>query len=222
MDLFCVSTKSRRRRGKHGREGTDSDDEKTTSIIRTARIEARPRRKNSEKYAQRQSRAMSHLSANSPRADGPAHHANCVCARCYVQQFRPRSARGFRDHLGHPAQLAGPGDHPAREIPNHSARLYVHPYSIQHFHFPVVDHSTVCHGRHPAPYPAYYVAVVPVAATPRDVDAALLHRPGLVAMARLSGTNELVDVRTFPTLGALYDASLQLEVWDSEDGAEHV
>lgn len=65
------------------------------------------------------------------------------------------------------------------------------------------------------------MAVVPAAATPKDVETALLHRAGLVAMARLSATEELVDfVRVFRSLGALYDASMQLEVWDGEGGVE--
>ncbi|KAI1182537.1 hypothetical protein F5B17DRAFT_419984 [Nemania serpens] len=228
MDLFCVSTRSRRCRGNHSREGTGSDDddyneEKNTSLIRTARIEARPRRhlarrKNSGNHAQHPSRAMS-PSANSPHADLAVHNVTCGRALCYAAQLHPRPARGSRYHMGYHTE---PGDHPTRENLHLQApvdRLYVHPYSLQHYHFPVVDHSTTRH--HPTSHPAYYMAVVPAAATPKDVETALLHRAGLVAMARLSATEELVDfVRVFRSLGALYDASMQLEVWDGEGGVE--
>ncbi|KAI1199328.1 hypothetical protein F5X97DRAFT_296775 [Nemania serpens] len=234
MDLFCVSTRSRYRRGKHYREKTNKDkdndndndddedeDEKNTSILSTARIEARPRkhlrRINSEKHAKCQSRTMSNLNGNLPQADLPAHIPGCACALCFSQQLRSLSAPGPHHLVGYPSGPPGPGDNRAHENLHHSApvhRLYVHPYSIVHYQIPVVDRSTTCYGHHPAPFPAYYMAVVPVAATLHDVEGALLHRPGLLAMARLSRSEELRHVRTFLSLEALHEASMQLEIWD--------
>ncbi|KAI1108678.1 hypothetical protein F5Y14DRAFT_71728 [Nemania sp. NC0429] len=215
MDLFCVSTKSRR--------------EQSCPIIRTANIEARPRRRLrarnscSAKHAQRQSTAMSHPSANpSSQADVPGHDADCSCAHCSAQ-LCPRSACGFfHHHVRYQNQnaLLAPGGHRNHENLHHSApmdHVYVHPYFSHHYRFPVVDHSTTCYGYYPTAHPACYIAVVPASAIPKDVEFALLHhRTDLVAMARVRATEELLDIRTFPSLGALHQASMQLEVWDAE------
>ncbi|KAI8634468.1 hypothetical protein F5Y19DRAFT_212302 [Xylariaceae sp. FL1651] len=101
--------------------------------------------------------------------------------------------------------------------PKQSDRVYIHPYSTLHYQFPVVDHSTMCHGVRLAPCPACYVALVPEFATVYDIGSALASRPGLVVMTRLLGTGERVPISTFRCPGDLYQASLQLEVLSSDN-----
>jgi hypothetical protein len=81
----------------------------------------------------------------------------------------------------------------------------------------VVDHSTVCRGGRPTPYPAFYMALVPESATVQDIEAALAHRRGLLTVARLSATTELRPISEFRCIRDLHQNSLQLEVWDSDD-----
>ncbi|KAI1174521.1 hypothetical protein F4777DRAFT_378593 [Nemania sp. FL0916] len=129
-----------------------------------------------------------------------------------------------------PSQMPSPTPSPSRRVvydksPEHQTpvgQVYVHPYSVEHYRFPVVDHSTTCRGHRAAPHPACYMALVPKAATPRDIEAALAHRPGLVAMARLSATEDLVNIRTFHCTTMLHEASLQLEVWDRNSDIDNV
>ncbi|KAI8945992.1 hypothetical protein F4801DRAFT_566257 [Xylaria longipes] len=110
----------------------------------------------------------------------------------------------------------------AQETPQQFNQIYVHPYSSRHYRFAVVDYSMTCHGPRPAPYPAYSFALVPEVATIRDIESALAHRSGLVVMARLSGPGGgLVQIGTFHDTGALYEASLQLEVRENHDRAEN-
>ncbi|KAH8162492.1 hypothetical protein CIB48_g5744 [Xylaria polymorpha] len=136
----------------------------------------------------------------------------------------PRPPTHDSNHDEHEANPRVPQGR-AQETPQQPVQvrqLYVHPYSTQHYHFPVVDNSTACHGLSPALYPVCYMARVPEAAAVRDIEEVLVRHSGLVAMARLNTNGEeLVHINTFHSIRALHEASMQLEVWDSDNGAEN-
>lgn len=98
-------------------------------------------------------------------------------------------------------------------------QVYIHPHSAHHYRFPVVDHSTTCHGDGPTPYPDCYMAVVPESATVQDIEDGIAPRPSLVALVRLSATEELVPITAYRGIRDLHRATLQLEVWDGDDDA---
>ncbi|KAI0909363.1 hypothetical protein F4823DRAFT_430586 [Ustulina deusta] len=220
MDFFCVRSKPRHFRGNHHRKEIKKDKEKTYIV----QVEARPRvdptrRKKLGKERHHRSGAMAHPH---PRAESlaPSKEQHCPCASCRSQLLCSPTGNSNREngldiHLHEPRDLA-------RENPSHlpqSRQVYVHPYSAHHYRFSVVDHSTTCHGHRLSPYPACYTALVPEASAVQDIEAALVHRPGLVGMVRLWATEELVHIGTFHCIKSLHEASLQLEVWDSDNAA---
>ncbi|KAI0469307.1 hypothetical protein F4859DRAFT_140652 [Xylaria cf. heliscus] len=222
MDFFCVR-KPHHTREKHHRRGAKKREEKASII----RFEARPKdnnpMKNSERGRQshRRSSAMVRPHASPPPADLSAPDLEQPYTHAYprLPNTRPPTRDSNRDEYD---TIPRASQGRAQETPQQPAQVrqfYVHPYSTQHCRFPVVDHSTACHGLRPAPYPAYYMALVPEVAAVRDIEDALVHRSGLVAMARLHAAGELVHISTFHTIRALHEASLQLEVWDSDNGA---
>ncbi|KAI0537746.1 hypothetical protein GGR58DRAFT_330753 [Xylaria digitata] len=220
MDFFCVRIKPRNSRRNHRRKGNKKNEKKTA----TAQVEARPkveptRKKTHRKQTHRRSRTMTHPHSH---ADFPApdKEQHCPCASYRSHLSRPPTRNSNCDH-GRDADRHKP-EGPAHENQPRQPQVnqvYVHPYSTYHYRFPVVDHSATCYGHHITPYPACYTALVPEAAAVRDVETTIAHRPGLMGMARLSATNELVHIGTFHSIRALDEASLQLEVWESENAA---
>jgi hypothetical protein len=239
MEFFWVRPKQRNTRRKGKNKKTRQDEEKTSAL----QIEARPksdpaRRANPGNLTtQQRSRAMSHLHRYPPHPDflQPDREQHCACAYCLSRFARPSNGEQERDahprrsrdhaHSNTPGmwhrepEPSSEGHEPCRRLGQHPIQVdqvYVHPYSTHHYHFAVVDHSTICHGPGRAPFPAYYLALVPDCAAVQDIEAVLAHRPGLEAMARLSA-EELVPISTFRRTRDLHRASLQLEVWEGDD-----
>ncbi|KAI0412879.1 hypothetical protein F5X98DRAFT_305003 [Xylaria grammica] len=222
MDFFCVRIKPRYSRRNHKKKNNKKDETK----ISTIQVEGRPsveptRKKKPRKQAHRRSRVMAHPCAH---ADFPAsgREEHCPCAHCRSQPARPLTRNPHCDHgpSTDPPRPEGPDQENQPHLPRVN-RAYVHPYSTYHYRFPVVDHSTTCYGQGITPYPTYYTALVPEAAAVRDIETVLAHRQGLVAMARLLATEELVHIGTFHCIRALYEASSQLEVWDGESASSN-
>ncbi|KAI2622620.1 hypothetical protein GGS21DRAFT_494409 [Xylaria nigripes] len=164
----------------------------------------------------------------------------CDCGHCHSELRGQYTAKSFRQP-GREADSHGPRDRVQSTVkhsrqPERKAdcrrlsdrshektsktppveQIYVHPYSIHHYRFAVVDHSSVCRDLAHNTYPVCSVANVPEAASVRDIEAVLVPRPGLVAMVRLLSTQKLIRISTFPSIKPLYEAAMQLEVWDVE------
>ncbi|KAI1424797.1 hypothetical protein F5Y12DRAFT_422448 [Xylaria sp. FL1777] len=220
MDFFCVRIKPRHCRENSNRKEVKKNREKTSIAQFEARLRVDPARKRKlGKEIHRRSGAMAppHAPAD---FSAPGKEQPCLCVVCRPRSPRPPMCNSNRER-GRSVHLHS-SEVPAHENPLHSpqvSQVYVHPYSTHHYRFPVVNHSTTCHGRGLAPYPAFYTALVPEAATVYDIELALVNRPDRVGMARLLATGELVHIDTFHCIKTLYEASLQLEVWDSADMA---
>ncbi|KAI1826918.1 hypothetical protein F4861DRAFT_21347 [Xylaria intraflava] len=217
MELLCVRTKPRHSKGKHSRKESPA-----------IRIEARPGDPGKEKYAGPTCRMFSPVSHSYPdpshmesEASDREHRHSCACGYCYLEELRPptsnrRQSEGLAGRQGPRERIRGNPQQIARVD-----QIYVHPYSTHHYRFPVVNHSATCRGSRPAALPVCYMALVPEAATVRDIEAALAPHLGLVAMVRLLSTEEPVHISTFHSIKALHEASMQLEVWDSEKEGSH-
>ncbi|KAI0113525.1 hypothetical protein GGR51DRAFT_556673 [Nemania sp. FL0031] len=245
MEFFCVRMKPHHTRGEAKKE--EDIKKKEISILRVAQIEARrsgdlARNRKLGKQSHRKSRARA-MSAQSHTSASPADvvpsdeepQCSCVCcrtrARARTQVQHARTPTPTPTQTGSPSRPLGGDDilhgldsqvdSQAQQNLQHStapvSQIYVHPYSTQHHRFPVVDHSITCHGRRPDSHPVYYVAIVPDAANLEDIEAALVGRPGLVVMTRLSGSEELVPIHTYLTTRGLFEASMQLEIWDRDN-----
>ncbi|TRX89281.1 hypothetical protein FHL15_009854 [Xylaria flabelliformis] len=219
MDFFCVR-KARHAGEKQYKKGTRKHKEQTSLILFEARARDDPTR-NTERSRQtrRKSRAVQ-PHRNLPALDmdefpfgprAPTHN--------HVQdanQANPTVPQG---------QGQGQGQGPAQQIQQTRQRfhqIYVHPYSSHHYRFSVVNLSIMCHGSGPGPtaHPVCSFALVPEVAAMSDIESALGHRPGLVTMARLRASGLLVHINTFQSIRALHEASLQLEVRESDNNVD--
>ncbi|KAI0441029.1 hypothetical protein F4803DRAFT_440931 [Xylaria telfairii] len=225
MDLFCVR-KPRHTKERH--HSSETNKREKTSVIR---VEARPSGDPTKKTEQsRQTRRRSRMSAMLyPHERAPPGRPTALNLGNLEQPFdraldsaytpRPPTHDPNRDE--HEANLHVPQDQ-AQETPQQPVpvrQFYVHPYSARHYRFAVVDNSTTCHGPSPVPYPVCYLVRVPEVAAVRDIEEALVRHSGLVAMTRLKANSELIRINTFHSIRALHEASMQLEVWDIDNGA---
>ncbi|KAI1129852.1 hypothetical protein F5Y10DRAFT_263752 [Nemania abortiva] len=225
MDVFCVRTKPHHFRGNYNRIGDQKEEEankkKGILPLGIVQIERRlredlARKKKPGKQSLRRSRAMSQppQHTQSPPGEEPR------CPRpCCAQNAVPSTPGNPSPHQGvSPPTCSQEAQHQenVRREAVPLRQIYIHPYSIEHQRFAVVDYSMTCHGRHPDPYPVCYMAVAPNAATPRDIETALADRPGLVVMARLTENNELASILNFSCIRTLCNASLQLEIRDRQ------
>ncbi|KAI3323942.1 hypothetical protein HD806DRAFT_535060 [Xylariaceae sp. AK1471] len=243
MELFWVRPKHRHTRRKGNNKETRKGEKESLAIQPEARVKGDPTKK--KKFGistHHRSREMSHLHRYPPYADflPPDTEQQCACPYCFSRFVHPLPRNVNQEHEWD-ANPRRSGDRAHRNTPrmrHHEPDLnlewpepcrrpgqptmqvdqvYVHPYSTHHYSFPVVDHSTARHGVHLTHYPACYMAVVPESATVQDIEAVIAHRPGLVAMARLLATEELLLISTYRCTRDLYRASLQLEVWDNDN-----
>ncbi|KAI0967990.1 hypothetical protein F4678DRAFT_230529 [Xylaria arbuscula] len=214
-DFFWVSTKPRRSRENHSNQENKEHVEKAA-----IRIEARPRTgsaKGKKQGGKLRKKLLQKSGTMTHPHTGPDLAARreqlCPCVSCRSQLSRQVA------HISHGHDEPNVNQHspqgPASGNLPHSPpihQIYVYPHSTYHYRFPVVDHS-----RNITSFPVCYTALVPEAAAVRDIVATLINRPGMVAMVRLSATEELVRIDTFQfhCIRALSDASMQLEIWES-------
>ncbi|KAI0856560.1 hypothetical protein F4860DRAFT_492758 [Xylaria cubensis] len=213
MDFFCVR-KARHAGEKQYKKDTRKHKEQTSLI----RLEARPRddpTRNTE--PSRQTRRRS-------RAVQP--HRNLPALNMDEFPFGPRAPT--RNHVqdanqANPTVPQGQGQgQQTQQMRQRFHQIYVHPYSSHHYRFSVVNLSIMCHGSGPGPtaHPVCSFALVPEVAAMRDIESALAHRPGLAIMARLRASGLLVHIGTFQSIRALHEASLQLEVRESDNNVD--
>ncbi|KAI1305494.1 hypothetical protein F5Y03DRAFT_153264 [Xylaria venustula] len=213
-DFFWVRTKPRR----YSRENHSTKENKEHGEKPSISIQGRPRTgsvegKKLRKKLLRKPGTMTHLHTGPDLAAGREQLCPCVSCRSKLSRQVAHTSHGYHEPNVNQHSRQGPAD---GSLPQSSpiSQIYVFPSSTYHYRFPVVDHS-----RNTTPYPVCYTAVVPEAAAVRDIVITLINRPGLVGMVRLEATEELVRIDTFLShcIQALYDASIQLEIWDSTD-----
>ncbi|KAK5629278.1 hypothetical protein RRF57_004993 [Xylaria bambusicola] len=220
MELFCVRAKPRYFRRCQGRKEDRKGEKKPSIIYVEARLRAARRNPAGETRRNFSVMVRPNVGTESLASSQEQH---CRCVSCRSHLLGPLIHNSSRNHesefgRGEPGGLAHDN---SPQLPQ-ASQVYVHPYSTHHYRFPVVDHSTACHGHRLTPCPVYYTALVPEVAAIQDIEAALVNHPGRVGMARLLATEQLVRISTFHCIRTLHEVSLQLEVWDIVDVANKV
>ncbi|KAI0513135.1 hypothetical protein F5B22DRAFT_273709 [Xylaria bambusicola] len=214
MELFCVRSKPRYFRGCQSRKEDRKGEKKSSIIYVEARLRAAIRNPTETRH---NLTVMVHPNVSTESlASSQEQHSRYSSCRSHLLGPLVHNSSCNHDSDSERGRPGRPAHDNSPQLPQVS-QVYVHPYSTHHYRFPVVDHSTTCHGHRLTPCPVYYTALVPEVAAIQDVVAALVDHPGQVGMVRLLGTDELVHLSTFHCIRILHEVSLQLEVWDSVD-----
>ncbi|KAI0545215.1 hypothetical protein F4679DRAFT_562065 [Xylaria curta] len=214
MDFFCVR-KPRHAGEKQYKKATRKHKEQTSII----HLEARPRN-NPTRSTERSRQTRRRSGAVQPHRNLPALNME---EYPFGNQANPAVPQGQGGQAQAQAQAQGPGRaQQLQQLRQRLHQIYVHPYSSHHYRFSVVNLSVICHGSGPNPVaqPVCLFALVPEVAAVADIESAVALRPGLVTMARLRASGLLVPINTFQSIRALHEASLQLEIRESDNNVD--